>query len=845
MRARGLLVAVLCTVLGGLGLTAGPALAAAPETPEVSVQTPVSGTFTTGIAPAPVISEEAVVNVASGSATFQALVSPEGSETTYRFEYGTSDAYGASVPLPDGSAGAGTSALAVQAHTQTLQAHTTYHYRVIATNAAGTTDGPDQSFTTQTVGGALTLSDGRQWELVSPPVKDGARIMPADQEGGGLAQAAEDGGAVTYLANAPIETPAGNANESQIFSVRGANGWSSRDIEPPHSEAIEAPIGRGQQYRFFSSDLSLGILQPSVGKEGLEALLSPEATEYTVYLHNNADDASAGFVPLVTAANVPPGTEFKGVAGDAFNSRVTFVAAAPDASHIVVKARAALTSTPTEKGLYEWAAGRLQLISILPDGTAAPGPELGLRGAISNDGSRLVWSSEVGLYLRDVAKGETLQLDAVQGGSGTEGAGPIFQLATGDGSRVFFTDTQRLTADATSKAFSPDLYECEIIEEAGRLICDLADLTVDEHTGESADTGMVLGASEDGSYVYFMAAGALAAGAAPSPCGCNLYVRHGGTTRFIAAISPPTVEQYGPRALTARVSPNGRYLTFMSDESLTGYDNRDASSGSADEEVYLYDAASNQLVCVSCNPIGSRPIGSSYVGSSYIPGSPGISVGPGISLSDARYQPRYLSDSGRLFFDSADSLIAQDTNGTVDVYEYEPPGVGDCDTASATFGEASGGCVGLISSGSSVEESSFMDASADGGDVFFITTAQLASQDFDNAYDVYDAHACSAAVPCTSPAVSPPPCTSADSCRVAPSLQPGAFGAPATATFVGVGNAVAPAGGPVVKPKPKQKGKRKRKARSRRKQRGRRGKVGKSTATRSLSARARRLRGRA
>lgn len=827
MNVRKLILAVLCIGASGLLLVLpGVALAAAP----------------------PGVSEEAVVNVASSSATFQALVNPEGSETSYRFEYGTSEAYGASVPSPDGSAGAGTSALVVQAHTQTLQAHTTYHYRVLATNADGTTDGPDQSFTTQTGGGALALPDGRQWELVSPPIKDGARIEPADQEGGGLAQAAEDGGAVTYLANAPIETPAGNADESQIFSSRGAGGWSSRDIEPPHSEAIERPVGRGQQYRFFSSDLSLGIVQPSNGHESGEALLSPEASEYTVYQHHNADDASTGFVPLVTAANVPPGTEFKGIAGNASNSRVTFVSASQDASHIVVKATAALTSTPTENGLYEWAAGQLQLISILPDGTAAPEPELGqtvegstkdnARGTISNDGTRLFWESGAGgLYLRDVAKGETLRLDVVQGGSGTEAGGGSFQMATGDGSRVFFDYTQRLTADATSTVSSPDLYECEIVEEAGRLACNLTDLTVDEHAGESADAGMVFGTSEDGSYVYFMAAGALASGAAPSPCGCNLYVRHSGTTRFIAAISPIELAGFGFRSLTARVSQNGRYLAFMSDRSLTGYDNRDASSGLADEEVYLYDAASNLLACVSCNPTGARPMGASYVGASFIPGVP-WPISPGTSLGDTRYQPRYLSSSGRLFFESVDALVAQDTNGTMDVYEYEPAGVGDCEAASVTFGKASGGCVGLISSGSSVEASSFVDASADGGDVFFMTTAQLASQDLDNAYDVYDAHACSVAVPCSPAAVSPPACTSADSCRAAPSSQPGVFGAPASATFSGAGNAVAPVGGPVVKPKVKAK----RKAKHRHKQRGKRGKrgkVGKSTATRSLSARTR------
>ena len=46
----------------------------------------------------------------------------------------------------------------------------------------------------------------------------------------------------------------------------------------------------------------------------------------------------------------------------------------------------------------------------------------------------------------------------------------------------------------------------------------------------------------------------------------------------------------------------------------------------------------------------------------------------------ARYQSRYLSDDGQVFFDSADDLVPQATDGLMDVYEYEPAGVGGEDT---------------------------------------------------------------------------------------------------------------------------------------------------------------------
>ena len=63
------------------------------------------------------------------------------------------------------------------------------------------------------------------------------------------------------------------------------------------------------------------------------------------------------------------------------------------------------------------------------------------------------------------------------------------------------------------------------------------------------------------------------------------------------------------KEMTSRVSPNGRYLAFMSERSLTGYENRDANSGVPDEEVFLYDASTGRLVCASCNPTGARPVG--------------------------------------------------------------------------------------------------------------------------------------------------------------------------------------------------------------------------------------------
>jgi hypothetical protein len=259
------------------------------------------------------------------------------------------------------------------------------------------------------------------------------------------------------------------------------------------------------------------------------------------------------------------------------------------------------------------------------------------------------------------------------------------------------------------------------------------------------------------------------------------------------------------REVTARVSPNGRYLAFMSKRSLTGYDNRDAKSGAHDEEVYEYDSQSGRLSCASCDPTGQRPAGQfdSGVAPGLLVDAPLLWVGqtlagsiPGwtpVAGNHALYQSRYLADSGRLFFNSPVGLVAGDGNATEDVYEYEPEGVGSCTAAPA--------CLGLVSSGSSSEESAFLDASETGDDVFFLSAAQLSLEDTDTALDIYDAHVCSSAPGCAPQAIgAPPACITTDSCRTAPTPQPGIFGAPASQTFSGPGNPT-PEGAPKTTPK--------------------------------------------
>jgi hypothetical protein len=241
----------------------------------------------------------------------------------------------------------------------------------------------------------------------------------------------------------------------------------------------------------------------------------------------------------------------------------------------------------------------------------------------------------------------------------------------------------------------------------------------------------------------------------------------------------------------------------MSRRSLTGYDNRDAVSGQPDEEVFLYDrlgaGGEGRLVCVSCNPTRARPHGIEIVdNASSLINEEGIWNGgtwlaaaiPGwtpYQEFETLYQSRYLSDSGRLFFNSADALVPRDSNGTTDVYEYEPPqGEGqpasnNCSVPSPSYSPSSGGCVDLVSSGTSAEESAFLDASESGDDVFLLTAAQLAPGDFDTAKDIYDARVGGA----VSEGAKPPACEG-DACQnpVSAPEDP----TPGSLTFKGPGN---------------------------------------------------------
>jgi hypothetical protein len=642
--------------------------------------------------------------VLATSAKLHAEIDPGGAAAGYHFDYLTAAAYQANLDagheafagaqkLPLGSDPLIAASGGVQSVAQTLgglSPETSYRYRAVVHGAGGSDTGPALSFTTGGFGGTSPLLDGRGWEMVSPLDKNGGQIQGFGQiSGGGVLQAAAGGGAVTYSSSASFAGGSGGAPvASQYISRRGASGWLTESITAPALSGSYGDEPNGVPYRLFSPDLARGLMLNGVhcrtdgsgcpiANPPLPGSGAPAGFQ-NYYLR---DSGSGGFEALLD------GSELGGASPGTFS--VAFVGASPDLAHIVLSSCTKLSTdasevpdppgcNPAATNLYEWSGGGLELLNLLPGETqGTPGAKLAApAGAVSNDGQRVYFTDgeDSPLYLRE-AGGPTKLVPESEGGAES------FQTASADGRIAYFTR-------------GGGLYRYDAIAQSSQQI--------------AGGVEGVLGASEDGARVYYETA-------------AGLFLWQAGSTAAVASQADPG--NWPPATGSARLSPDGTRLLFASAAPLTGYDNADQSSGLPDAELFLYDAGTTSLTCVSCNPTGERPLGPSSV-----PGASANGAGPGAIQA---YKPRVLIAGGaRVFFDSGDALAQADTNQRPDAYEWEAAGVGGCQKAA--------GCLGLISSGRSLEGASFVDASADGHDAFFLTDGSLVGGD-GGAVDVYDA----------------------------------------------------------------------------------------------------------
>jgi predicted lipoprotein with Yx(FWY)xxD motif len=99
---------------------------------------------------------------------------PEGNDATWHFEYGTTTAYGQSAPMPDADAGSTGFSIAVSQPITGLAPDTTYHYRLVSTNAVeGTADSADRTFSTA------------EGTTTTPPPAGGSSPAPGGGAGSG------------------------------------------------------------------------------------------------------------------------------------------------------------------------------------------------------------------------------------------------------------------------------------------------------------------------------------------------------------------------------------------------------------------------------------------------------------------------------------------------------------------------------------------------------------------------------------------------------------------------------------------------------------------------------------
>ncbi len=679
----------------------------------------------------PLLTTKSPQPVLYDEATLRAKVDPSGLGTGYRFEYGPTEAYGQSTPagmLPPSDGGASDIAAALTG----LGEGATYHFRVVAENAAGEVEGPDQTLTTlqrrppeacanseYRLGLSASLPDCRAYEIVTPAETGGLAPYAA---GTGVALGAggfnnwlvppRGGGAgnrLTYFTDGTLPGFEGNGRLDGYRAERGAGahptgGWENRLISPSFAEA-----GGGGPYQQGVAADQLYSFWQAFPRQSF-----PETLDEGVYLRTPASFEVLGRGSL-------------GVDPQA-NSRFL----SSGAAHVIFDSKAHLEEASAPAGtraVYDRAAGAPQaaVISVRPDGSPFAEGENATYVAASEDGAAVLFRVEGTLYLhRD---GQSFAI--------TEGPN-TFAGISADGSDVFYADGNAGDAPA-------GLFACET--ESGA--CAGPGAQTPTPVGPPGSQGIFVNVSPDGSAVLFSSEEALTdaekneAGEVASAGEPNLYIwdRASEATHFVAILSAGDFggEAFGGHvnmSLSAwtssinpgaglgragsptRSTPGGGVFAFQSHARLTAYDNEGKG------EIYRYAPGApegERLSCPSCDPSGAAPSGNALL--------------QAISAASATNAETMIAnitdDGGALFFQSPDRLLPDDANDAVDVYEWKAAGVSGCKRAS--------GCLALISSGQGEEDSLLYGMSADGHDVFFRTPEKLVGADVPGSRSIYDA----------------------------------------------------------------------------------------------------------
>ncbi|HMB54077.1 MAG TPA: hypothetical protein VKU40_12230 [Thermoanaerobaculia bacterium] len=700
----------------------------------------------------PAIGETRAGGVAYTEANLAATIDPQGVDTAYRFEYGAAGPCSAnpcaSTPEVGIAAAAGPSA--ALAALGGLSEATTYYFRAIATypEAEVTSFGPDRTFATyarpagpdpdcpnaaRRAGPSAALPECRAYEQVSPLEKGTADAIDAKAQaaagGGSLAFRMQGGQILPGCEGGPEVTPVVSR-----LSDPATGSWSARCLATPLA------VSEYGAYDFFYHDFSDDLAKMAYCSG---ASLGVPGGGEGLYLMDTA-----------TGASTWSGGDFEQTCAALAGATALLASPSYESLFFESPAQLAVDAGPApppgeEVLIYEWSeasgpgqcAGKercLALASVDEAEAAVPGEIFAYRDrAVSADGSRVFWRCGAGDGASVCARsgGQTVEIGASERGV-PDPAGTLektFVDASADGEVAFFVSGEKLTDDATASegeaSFAPgsglaksgSLYRYDFAAPAGERLTDITVVPDPGAQPAGAEVQGVVDASADGERIYFVALGALAPGAvAGKP---NLYLWDGtgpeAVTVHVATLADLKVDRDNLNAYhsypTPLASADGQRLIFGSAAPLApGYDTANKAM------LYLYDAPTDTLRCISCDPSGEAASADAALGQG---GTPSNSLAGIIN-----HQRRNLSADGRrAFFQTADALLPADVNGALDVYMWlDRDGSGE-------------GSLHLISSGRSADDSLFVDASASGEDVFFTTRERLSPLDDDSQVDVYDA----------------------------------------------------------------------------------------------------------
>lgn len=688
---------------------------------------------------APAVSGETFSGVGTTEALLQATVDPRGLPTEYVFEYvaaatfehdvevlGAGHGFDSAVTAASGELTAQNGSMAISAALGALQPGTTYRFRVRAGNACNGAEAPacisygePVQFATYPatllgpgncpneelrVGLTSTLPDCRAYELVTPTDTNGhsPRALdgnPAgDRFGTPPATAAGDVvGFMTLGGALPGFPGAGGFNGDPYVARRSDDGWRTESVGPS-GYLSSNPVPGG-----FSPELEYMVF--GTGPEDIGILARPGGANYV--LKPDGSHQPVGEGSLATE----PAAETHLISAGA--GHTVFSTTSVGASALQLEAAAPPNGTPA---IYDRTAdGVVHVISLLPGDVTPSAGEGALYLGASTQGNAVAFNIGIttssSLYVR-LGDARTVQAAA---------AGATFEGLSADGRYLFYL-------------LGGDLYRFDTEAEATTRITN----------GAGAVT--VVNIPSQGTAAYF-ASTTVIAGAGKSATGArarvgqpNLYYWDGSTVQFVATLSTRDMDgeftgggggtrdglglwarsiSSGSTAVDpSRTTAGGGEIVFESDADLTGYDSGESS------EIYRYDAGEASLTCLSCDPTGAPPTGDARLQTVDFSGE-GAPTNPYSEI------PSLSANGNRVFFESPDSLVQADTDGVLDVYEWEAAGEGSCETT--------GGCIFLISSGQGAQPSYLYGVSESGADVFIYTNDLLTAEDGDEAPSVYDA----------------------------------------------------------------------------------------------------------